>query len=555
MRMRNTVLSIVLAVAVATPSALATWRALGSYEPDTVYDKTEGWMFADPPQTFGVNAVYFNVVSTQYLTATNPNMAVANSRVLSLGTFTLEAFYGVWLDCNLDGYIGMADSALFEYRSELLPANHICGDATRSNDHNQQGWVSEMRWIGPPGGADGNDPDDLPDGRDNRLIKDSYVGMWGDNGLPGDALGVAGPGCDLYYHRTGQVMNYLDCVATANADAGTEPVGAALGFAPGDDGEIDYDQPNALNMVTFGEEDADPAFNAWDCSAGEQGIVVGDADQEIGQNDLAGGYKSPGIQYTDSEGELNLSVYGTANANGTDDRNDLVTFDPTYYSPAPTVNPSGSIAAGWNRTTDGATGDCNPENGAGTLYGSETQPDVREPGKAAVTYEFRFIEEQRSGVGKDGEPFDRGVYPGVRAGAAVIFSGSRWFGGNFAGNDGQFVRTDLTTEGARYFTFYANITDSVRSQYGLVFASGGVTGTYGDEWCDGATDGVIGGFNCNPDEWYIDAEGNRLDGREFAIFAGHQYIVKDTDCYDYRIGDGPVYASAAVADPNLRCAE
>jgi hypothetical protein len=547
-----------LVLLLVMPTAMATWRALGSWEPDTELDRTGPWMFQDANEEFGVNKVYFNVVGATYPLAANPNSALEGSRVNPPNRL-FQAFYGVWVDCNQDGYIGMVDTAVLEYRVELAP-NHVCGADEKTNMHNQQGWVSELRWIGNPGNNnDGSDPDDLPDSRDVRVILDWNADIWGDAGLPGDAITVT-PTCSLFYHRTGQVANYLDCRATLETGQGTDAAGAALGFAADGEGQVDYDQPHALNVGTFGEEEDAPMVSAWDCSAGPQGVQTGmGANQHLTQETpLAGGYSLYAIQYTDEDGELNVSAYRSYNINGSEERNNFATRDVTYHAPAVGTDTTGSAAAAYNHTYEGAAGDCDTTNDdTGSLYENESPPvDVRIPSKRSVGYEFSFYEEQRSGAGKRGEPFDRGVYVGVRDGLGVVFSGSSWQGSTFAPTTTPpLAKTDLSADGARYYTFYANVTASTVSSYGLVLPAGGATGTYGAEWCFGATTGVVRGFNCDPDQWYINPDGSRIDGREFAVFAGHEYNLRDVDCYDWRVGTTPVYASGATIDSAAACAE
>lgn len=554
LQMRTTFLSIAIAALMLIPAASAEWRALGSIEPDTSYDVNDGWMYDQPNQEMR-NKVYFNVVAVHGQTATNPNSAtLGESRILPGHYYSFEAFYGVWVDCNLDGYIGAADTALFEYRSELLLVDGPC----RGNSlHNQQGWVSEMRFIGRHGGADSADPDDLPDGRDNRVISDYGSDVWGDRGLPGTPIALGAEGCSTNYHRTGQLLNRADCALRTVVD--TEPAGALLGFQEGSDGSIDYDQANPLNVGLLGEDDASDSMVAvWDCG-NEQHVDGGSPDQEVAPiEDLPGGFKSPGLQITDSDGHLNLTLYSTTNTNGSNDRNNLARVEPSFYAPGSgSTTTNGGIAGTWNHTLDGAAGDCDPDNrlpAGASLYALESQEDVRQPGKSRVDIAFRFFEEQRSGAGKRGEPFDRGVYPVVREGV-VLFSGSHWFSNNvFTGTTNSYpiIRADLEPAGPQYFTFYANMSVDTPSIFALELPSGGVSGMYGTEWCRGVTYGVVDGFNCNPNEWYLEADGSRATANEFEPFAGHMYQLRDIDCYDNHVTNG-VYVSGAALDSSKTC--
>ena len=124
---------VALAAMLVAPAATATWRAFGTAEPDSVLDTSTFMWSTEPP--VGSKRVYFNTYTTIATVATtgiNPNVAAA-SDVTGAGTgieaFGVEehrAILGIWTDCNLDGYVGMAESAVREYASVLLPANTPC---------------------------------------------------------------------------------------------------------------------------------------------------------------------------------------------------------------------------------------------------------------------------------------------------------------------------------------------------------------------------------------------------------------------------------------------
>src|SRR5438552_11094204 len=151
-------LAFLLTIAVFTmPLALATWHSPGDAagEPNTPQDVADGYMFLDPPTTAGQNRVYFNLVPSPVPTGGQQHA----------GHF--YAWFGAWLDCNGDGYIGMGATAQETYRSELLTlAPNPCPPG---GPYNSGTTVTEFRWIGPTS-------TDIPD---------AGSAVWADVGLPG----------------------------------------------------------------------------------------------------------------------------------------------------------------------------------------------------------------------------------------------------------------------------------------------------------------------------------------------------------------------------------
>jgi hypothetical protein len=115
MNFRSTVAVLAMAILLTAPSALAEWKGRGFYEPDTEFDTTQGWMFANPDVNpdAGIRQVYFSGYAGQshgVHTAFNPNVATTGSQIMPYPTI-VSAFLGVWKDCNSDGFIGLAESA------------------------------------------------------------------------------------------------------------------------------------------------------------------------------------------------------------------------------------------------------------------------------------------------------------------------------------------------------------------------------------------------------------------------------------------------------------
>ena len=120
---RGAVVLVVLLL--STPLALASWRAAGEQEPSTAHDRNDGWMFADP-DTSDARRVYFQGFASNIPTETNTNVALVQGGTRSPAWNLPVAYFGVWKDCNADGYIGFGEQALFEYRQELLRGSTIC---------------------------------------------------------------------------------------------------------------------------------------------------------------------------------------------------------------------------------------------------------------------------------------------------------------------------------------------------------------------------------------------------------------------------------------------
>lgn len=85
-----------------------------------------------------------------------------------LPTHALVAYFGVWLDCNGDGYVGSAAIAAETYPSRLLTDARRC---PLSSPHHVEGVVTEFLWIGP--GSNG--------------LADDAARVWMDWGRPGEA--------------------------------------------------------------------------------------------------------------------------------------------------------------------------------------------------------------------------------------------------------------------------------------------------------------------------------------------------------------------------------
>src|SRR5438552_3945961 len=190
-----------LAQSVSTPLQLANgWSGKGEHEPSTSWDKTGTLMFQTPDQTATGHKVYFNAFMSQPICYAvcvggaddpflSPNLGSVGTGIPGY-PYIAHAFLGEWRDCNKDGYVGLADNALFEYRQELLLDQSICPKTTvpfapgqnYHFPHNDGTWVHEfipIGWNAQPGTGDNNPLN----------INDSGARVWSDWGVPGAANG------------------------------------------------------------------------------------------------------------------------------------------------------------------------------------------------------------------------------------------------------------------------------------------------------------------------------------------------------------------------------
>ena len=566
--------------ALLAPTAMATWRGLGSYEPDTRWDEVGGYMFTEA-NAERVEKVYLNVVPMQRETAVNPNTGATGSRVLTPGNLEFQAIYGTWIDCNKDGYVGHAESVLFDYQAQLLLDTSLCpSGAYGGNDmYNQQGWVSELRWIanyvapGAYGGFDGNQ-DGIPDGRDGRVIRDLGAHIWGDFGVPGDTMGREICPRDPTRgatERTGAFLTWADCLTSHRlwdaADGALTPVG--LGFEE----EDDFDQPgHPLNIGTLGADDGGQTMvGVWDCNDERDEVQTGQSQiktQPTNYSDPLSGTTNtlPWFQVIDEDGHLNITGW-SAGTYGDDWRQaTFFNFEPVLPRDLAPGNPNtgGSAAGTYNHTMSGSTNDgCGSRARVYDNVESGTVPE-KSGAKNRVTVRFTYYEEQRSGASKKGGPFYGGqLYPIVRSGNLLLIAGTQWYATSNApselGANGptppQLVRTsDLQPEGGLYWSFYANLT-SESLTHGLQVPPS-APGIYGNEWCSRSSDPKTnGGFVCDADLWYVRPDGSRQD-TTFWPLPGQAYHLRDVDCFDGTLVRGtPARASLADLNPSGACAD
>ena len=530
--MRGRLLPLALALlAVSLPLGAAEWGMRGSWEPDTAEDRAGGFMFADPDHSGSTSArqVYFNGWAGNggaAMLSLNPNSAALGTSILQ-APYRAYALLGIWKDCNADGYLGLGDNLLFEYRSALLTRDDICPAVAGTDPlrHNDGEWVREFFPIGPDSGNDTNPHN----------IADEGALVWADFERPGHA---AVPTCPLTplphgtTRSTGGALRYVDCQMrwqlTGSVNAVVHLLGQddlAFDDAPQhrpDKSASPLNQPNP-----YGDPAGAPAVSAFDCSAPP--VVFHD---ETGLTrprvpDPTGGALAPVVG---GDGELD--------ANLTDEEHDRRIAPVPHADPARMVNPGGSLAGSVNET-ESATSDCNREEARNCSAAAHVGPDQHTGGDAYCLVEaarastlahwrtkvdlpMRFVQGGPRGdlareqlVAQVGAPDAAGLAPPTR---------NDWF---WVGSEGILYSRNAIVEKdtlgpapVRYFTHYASMTPATMIAHGLTTPKA-TLGAYGAEWCSNSEDPLQnGGFVCDPDEWTTVAR------------PGVAYQLRDIDCYD-----------------------
>jgi len=571
-------ITIVIALAMFAPAATARWSGFGSYEPDTPQDIADGYMFLDPSTDTEVDRVYFNAFPNFDVSGTNLNSGVAGSRIATLGSLNWQAMLGMWRDCNGDGYVGAADSALLYYRTETFDVNAVCpiDSLYRSADG---AWVYELVYVGPT--DDGfTDPE--------FIFNDTAARVWGDIGLPGPGTGAS---CALTplpsgtTSNTGAAIAYADCgvgVITTTVNALDEVFGLGLGF---EDPDRPQDSESPLNqnlpVSTFGnpygddgwqtgllqgggdgdaaETREDSTFYVWDCTSDPLVVVENPAGaQSIPVDDPTGGEVS---SFLFDDGNPTLLYVNTS---------DEYTL---LYTPAPelTGEPTdSSLLNAANNSLEG-TGDCDYSTGGSIGVGLEGAHDssAQAAGKKEAEMNFFFYEGTHDGNLITGDMADLAgellgeTIPnpltgtpdsvGLGFGPGQFLFNPVWYADALYVTTGQTINADtLAPSDKDYWTFYATVGEAT-------FAVGDVVaqaaGTYGAEAC-GSFDpgaGISAGWDCDRTHWYISSGGSEdTDPDRTKARAGDSYWLRDTECFDGTLVEGvPAYASGqAIVGPD-----
>ncbi|HVM45985.1 MAG TPA: hypothetical protein VM582_08635, partial [Candidatus Thermoplasmatota archaeon] len=182
--------AVLMVLLLALPVAGAQWRAVGGLEPDTPEDVEHGRMFDRPLP----GRVYFQAFVALPETSSNPNVALLGTRVLPAPAAHHRALLGIWTDCNGDGYIGNAESALQDYSARLLLDSARCpAEVYRGFPiHNDGQWVSELLMIGMVDPCEHEPERAVRDAcgvdafaPNERVFYVDHTFVWGDLGAPG----------------------------------------------------------------------------------------------------------------------------------------------------------------------------------------------------------------------------------------------------------------------------------------------------------------------------------------------------------------------------------
>lgn len=543
--MNRSVTASAIALAVvflAAPLASAEWKAYGTYEPDSRLDSTSFLHTLKPGEyPAGKPKVYFNAYPMHDALVgggiANPNNAVTRSQVGGGAGYQMGALLGFWTDCNGDGYVGDLETAVREYRSELLtPAELAACPAENKFDVKVVGGrvigtlIIEFITIGREGlGV-----------QDPKTVVDPAAMIWGDEGFyfpePGSdefrpvgpqprACGAGGRGGPRgSYDTVGGVLNNMECsTGRAGIPIWNAVVPTVLGDSYRFQDEENYDQPGhpVGDRDTFGRDDSRSNSYATfaDCS---QGPLV-DLGTVQGPERRGHGPRPPKV---------------------------------------PTTNTNGNVAGTYNETWESTLQNCRTQAQDDTdtdydreFYGlfegaSGSTGAVGVRGKAVSDFNFQYKEMSRNAVpcGTPTGSQDCGISAlNGWLGSSTVGQNSFWAADEPIGSQVTFPVRDAANAkltNATFYTFYANV-GTVSTTKG---ALPGGEATYGSNFCGSGGYEQTGptqyhhGWNCNKNEWNLGGDGTITFPQSYP---GLTYRLRDVDCFDGTVvKDTPVTVSA-----------
>jgi hypothetical protein len=566
---RKLVIASVIALAMCASPFAAAWSGVGSYEPDTTRDITDGWMYPTADTSAcGATAspcvkeqVYLNGYPgqcAQVCYITNPNVGTLHSSIY-VADESFHAIFGVWKDCNADGYIGLGDDGLWDYREEVLtvpgglgvgPGLSICPVQTEPAGgvpangnwfpvHNDGTWIREFIPIG------WSDQQSVTGDHDPWNLNDNNARVWADYGLPEEPYA---PSCPLIpvehgtFGSVGGLLHTYDCregftvTSTFDSVADSDPTLQPYSFS-----DHPRDQQNSASKANvknpWGQASDGSYAEVWDCSQPTTHVVtLGKPFQAVGN---LGFY-----QVNVSQPRVPPSVTPTQ----------------AGASPSGTVNDAGSGFDQCHRPTG-----ADDQNGAapqGIIY--EGSSDNFHAGKSLANAPYLIEYDVAStparvtpddwmapsGDTYPHSPYDKAGHPDWPDPTSEQATGSigQW-GGTHQWTNPFFLQKYQLQTGGVYHTFYG-----YTSLAGVQTPKGAATGTYGAESCGSFTTGIHNGWQCDPTKWWVNSQGADLkNGARSAALGplncstgttcgfygatvGDPYNVRDIDCYDQSIG-------------------
>lgn len=551
---------VALAVATLTisPLAAAGYGMKGSYEPDTQRDTADGFMFPNPDvvpitgttQTGNPHKVYFNgfVVEGDVELVGPINLGLASERVSpSWHSYQQYVMMGVWKDCNNDGYVGLGDNGLWEYRAELLAGFAAGATICRPQPvptttsppspnppfnwfpvHNDGEWVHEfvsIQWSRALGESIGD--------ANPWNLNDNASRVWADNALPEDPPRGS---CQITpqptgtFHSVGGLLWYGDCFAGYR---GTDTLNSVLVGAGADNlglGQLSfkdkprnqYESASVLNVKNPWGEEKDSAYvEVWNCDG------------------------TPGSQ------PVHHKVSNDTDVNVSAPRTSVPTFNPSG-SPSGTANSTGAGFDGCSRNTKNDGHSHWGRSAARLPYG--TEGGINSILKIDPDNTFAPMDHTRPAaplagrLGK-GTPPDGGTNNLWQGGGTNLDPSGIWRSNTGWTATPWVSRADLAPAKVFNFTYYGKVSPAAIASYSLTLAKPG-GGVYGTVPCGG----VIGlnaptknNWVCDPTKWHFDTEGRDTEPRSTFLGDGEQaskngvrigarvgdvYNLRDIDCFD-----------------------
>lgn len=495
----------------------------------------------------GVLVAYFNgfgAVGGAAATGLNPNVATLGS-AFATAPFHPVALFGIWKDCNRDGFVGLGDNGAMEYSARLLSDASVCVASQPPASHpwlvhNDGAWVVEFVPIG-------YDDITTPEDEDPLTFNDTTARVWADWGLPGsaaEAVCVTVPTPYGTFRSTGGLLRWLDCFTGFRvADAGNTVARTAgdesLGFQ---DPERPDQSSSPLNQPNpWGRESDASMARLTDCTLLTEFVLL----------DPTGGRLHTLASVPIGNGQR-LFV------NGTDDDGRIIVQN--VFAPSPAIDPAGSPAGTVNETEAELT-DCDRRDpdevvdADGRRTGSDGDlPYALEGGGDPVSgraprtrtdFAFTFEEGSR---GSGAAALALGVRGRDDLGLGTTAVTGLWVATGASTTHDPFVtRSAIGAEPVTYITYYARMNSTIVATAPIRMPSGAAQGTYGGEGCP------EGRFECDPALWWRNSAGADVVPRDsrlgvdrddptvpdandpvtaIGVRIGARYQMRDTDCID-----------------------